>query len=229
MSQYGEPKNGDYVAYIEALVNRGANSPGQVARAARKRARWSDALRPAGSADDGAPLSWPSDGGFATPGPGGAAGLPDAGRAGANPMPPMAPSPGEQVRPARRAQPVAAVPRASSRGPAMGAGPGGAPGAAGAGGAPPTLAKAAALRKQGLAMLGVAAAMAVVAFNMMRDALARGEAFDEFLPALFFLLFAFIFMRAGLRVRRSAGAAQPALPPLSTLPRRPAGRDTAAP
>ena len=67
-------------------------------------------------------------------------------------------------------------------------------------------------------MLGLAALLAVVAVDMARDAMAVAGDFEEFMPSIFLLAFAFIFMRAGLATRRRGRMPAPALPPLSTVP-----------
>lgn len=186
----GEPKNGDYVAYVEALVNRGASSPGQVAPAARGRPRWTDALRPAGAAAEPLdPLSWPTGDGFGAPG--------------TDHVTPTGGQHGRKQERVSRMRDAARDAVADAAGPAE---------------APPTLAQAASRRKQGLAMIGMAALLGVVAVDMARDAAARGGSFEDFMPTLFLLVFAGIFLRAGFSSRRRGRTRQASLPPLSTVP-----------
>jgi len=184
MSLDAEPKNGDYVAYIEKLVNRGARSPGAIAT---RRSRWADAFRPAGSTQQPeAGVSWPERGGL------------DAGP-GTAPAP--APAPLAEAARTGQAEPAADPVRD---------------------GAPRTLAQAASHRKQGLVMMAVAAVLAMVGFGRLQDFTAF-EDFDDLVAAAFLLVFAFIFLRGGLALRRRGQAPQP-LPPLPTTARSRAHR-----
>ncbi|SOE49022.1 hypothetical protein [Orrella dioscoreae] len=193
MAFEGEPRNGDYAAYIDKLVNSGSRAPGQVLREldsiagkarhdtrghTRARSRWED--------DDVLDASpWPA--------------LPPA-----NPAPapvPAAQPPREAVQPVTWETPA---PGATTPAPAAEA--------------PDTLASRNRAQRRSLGGLLVGGILALFGLNKVIVAMANDG--DGLVGGIFLLVFAWTFLRMGSKDK--AGARKPLmkLPPLSTIARK---------
>lgn len=215
------PRNGDYVAYLEALSRRGSG-PGQTLQ----------------ELDSGA--SWRHPGAYLPE-----AGIDPAGRPGRRqesepPAQPLRPDP---PRPAPAATPRPAAdrgwknlpqvpPAGTDAPPKTGNAPytpytprpqaDAGPDAAGdtvRQGTPPTLAGQQAQRRASLGMLAVGAVIGLIGANMLLTGLAADG--GDPVPGIFLLAFALIFMRGAWKQRRKAAGPLPKLPPLTTISRNP--------
>ncbi|MEI2415006.1 hypothetical protein V8Z80_02385 [Orrella sp. JC864] len=203
MLRNDEPRNGDYVAYVEELARRGAAIPSQTLRELESDSSWRralgpDARKPADTAivPPGAATGWGDMPGLPPAAPDGQAGT--AARTPYTPPAPPAPAaprgaPGEQPARPRHA-------RAQAAGQAQDGSQ--------------TLAGQSGRRRQGLGLLAIGAVLAALAVNMLLDP------YGDRMGGAFLLLMAFIFTRAGLKQRRKSGGQLAKLPPLSTISQR---------
>lgn len=187
----GEPRDGDYVRYVEQLINRGQAAPGQV-------------VSKAGDARSRATVSgntWPAPG--TAPSPGEVVRNPGASRQdklklnapwGRDPEPGAVTAPGTTAQPSGAAQ----------------------TGAAQAGN--PTLAARSSTRRGAFAVTIVALAIAWQAVRMLFEALHR-PGFDpqDLVPVAFLIIFAGLLWRAARSQRKRADQPMKPLPPLTTI------------
>ncbi|OZI19334.1 hypothetical protein CAL26_17010 [Bordetella genomosp. 9] len=185
----GEPKDGDYVRYVEQLINRGQAAPGQVVAKARDALSGAATARGARSAPGMAPS------------PGEVVGKTRPTRQEAVKLDTQW---GREPAAAPAGAPSAAVPPMP---------PAGAAQARNA-----TLATRASTRRGAFAVTIVALAIAWQAVRMLFEALRR-PGFDphELVPVAFLAIFAGLLWRAARSQRKRAGQPLASLPPLTTI------------
>lgn len=205
MSIEGEPRNGDYAAYIEALARRGAG-PGQTLQQLDSQlSRLRDgSLRVDGFASDAGRTVPP-----VTPREASRSGWSDMptqiGQPEVFPTPGSGPAPYTPYTPAPRSAPT--VPGQVSRQPTD-------DGEEDA----PTLSKQNERQRVSIVMLIVGGVIGLIGASMALEGLI--EPGGDVIPGLFLLVFAWIFLRGAWRQRRRASTPLAKLPPLSTISRR---------
>lgn len=217
MALDGEPKDGDYVRYVERLVHRGMPAPGQVGRQADRRGAGGAAGMAGAAAGNTATRGHEQDG--TRPARGSDT---DAGRRAGSGANTRAAEAAKAAEATRRAYPAGSPARDTSpddgQARAMQDGTGT--------GQAPSLAARSAQRKVSSVVFVVALLIGWHAVRLILAAI-DGDHIDgpAMLPGVFLLVFAFMVIAMSRSIRRSAERPPGKLPPLTTASTKKPGRD----